>query len=125
MVLGGAAHKWHHVLLSCSASVTSWLPEDGQVCPGHLTARVQSNQRLNPGPQSRGSHQEMGLQVALTKISVQLTQREPVSQEQLDASLCQEPGRKLDELPSCCWMCVCKRVSWGWAGGGTIRAVEL
>lgn len=46
------------------------------------------------------------MQVALTKISVQLTQREPVSQVQPDASPRQEPGRKLDELPSCCRMCV-------------------
>lgn len=30
-----------------------------------------------------------------------------------------EPGRTLHRPPSCCWMCVLKCVSGGWAGGAS------
>lgn len=58
-------------------------------------------QRLSPGPWFRGSHQEVGVQVPLCKISVQLIHKGTCV---TGATGCQpmywEPGRKLDKPPS-------------------------
>ncbi|KAK2499798.1 hypothetical protein MC885_015432 [Smutsia gigantea] len=90
----GQTHVCHGLLLSCSASVTTLAPQDG-----------------------RGCHWDMGVQVVLSKVSVQPSHKGTcVTGATGYPRLCQEPGRKLDEPPSCCWMCVCKRVSWSWVG---------
>lgn len=77
--LGGRAAT--HLLLSCSASVTRLAPWGW---PGMYSIT------LTPGPKSkhhqRGSHQEMGVQVALSKVSVQLTHKGTCVQVQPDAS---------------------------------------